>query len=489
MKRSHCLALLFWCASSPAMAQLPAGTCTNLLAMNIARIKGLPDCDATPIAAGACAGVTADVCAGWLADAPPLPRPASGTMRLIFSNKCPGGVPNCPWDEVALCADGSRPAFFIAPAVVPSDNWLFYFSGGGSCVGGDCIDDYDTSEHSEMTTCSNGCVNNDFARSSVYAEATPGGILSNSPGNPFRDFNRVRMRKCTYDGYRGDTSESWLPTSTGLWIERVHHHGYRVIARVFEQLAAGGGPPGFTVPALANAQLITIIGNSGGGATVALTGDALRDLVRLTAPQARVRLVVDAHYLPHIQHEATVNATHLPPAPPNEFLVPWGGSGKLPLAGGCPPAPAPCSISRKYDGVQLRNGGLLDVAYRTYNAKLDASCLASHADPSPCNDEMHVLLHHLSTPFAITMDQHDSVLRDGRPNYAKAPAYTWQPPEFTTRVQDSLIQFVNHYAARSELATGARFPTARTGIATLSSSSAALATASVARSRPVSFGK
>ena len=177
-----------------------------------------------------------------------------------------------------------------------------------------------------------------------------------------------------------------------------------------------------------------------------LTGDVLRDHVSSEASDAKVRLIVDAHLLPAIQHEGVFNPTHMPPpgaAAISMFDVPWGGTGFL------PGFPLTTYSTREF----LAPLGRMFVQSDTYKTPIDGSCEAMHGVGAPeCLDEMHVLWNHITTPFAIQMDSLDPLLSVGKPSYTDDLSYSWAPlADFSPRVEDIAADVIMNHATRSEL--------------------------------------
>jgi len=142
------------------------------------------------------------------------------------------------------CADGTTPAIYVDPAVVPSNKWLISMTGGGSCnptdSNGDgivdaqgCYEDYAVDlEAKEMGT----------GDEPPMKELT--GI--NRPGsleNPiFSAYNRVRVEKCSFDRYNGraDWTDLSATSTIGDDLEfDLFQHGYLIMQEVLSTLRPG----------------------------------------------------------------------------------------------------------------------------------------------------------------------------------------------------------------------------------------------------------
>ena len=125
------------------------------------------------------------------------------------------------------------------------------------------------------------------------------------------------------------------------------------------------------MPDLDNAAMVLLSGSSAGGNGVKHNLDRLRGQLRAANPEVEVRGVIDAAA-----------------SPTREFL-PWNG-------------PFPMDSYTNY----MQNQWNL---YTTvWNHRGDASCLALNPlEPWRCADSIHVLRHHITTPFFQRMDLQD----------------------------------------------------------------------------------
>ena len=471
-----------------ADTNLSAAGCDNFFALGLALRYHLNDCNlpmstqphfdvAPPDPGDRChepgvGPMTPNACAAEVFHTPPEPGAASSLpLEWAYLSACASGDPTavCPGEEV-YCLDGTRPGFYIDWATdsngegeIFSHDWVFYFSGGGSCISGDeCLADF-LGNVGDTSTCNpfacpfadpDGDMTNE-GQATVASRISESGLVSPSPFNRFHDFNRVFMNKCANDGYLGTTTRLNVSTAQGT-IGSIPQHGNLILKRAFAQLANAASFPGH--PTLDAADTIVLVGNSGGGRGLALTGDDHRahlDSGILTGGLGRVRLVIDAQFLPSLEQENALwlgdpdlyVPDHWTASPPGAQLPP-DQTGTASLAYG----PSVFSVGMPHDQIV------------TTQPPLDASCLAAHPDlpatPSideshACRDEMHVQLHHLTTPTFIKMDIDDSVKRAAAPNHAHDPSYQWFYTNFHERIRKQFAAWLDSFALHSELALGA----------------------------------
>jgi hypothetical protein len=346
--------------------------------------------------------------------------------------------------------DGTRPGFYIDWATdengqeSPSDRWIFYWSGGGGCSNAvDCWSDYNNTPEA-TTTCTTANCPFGSGQSVVSRYASWTGLLSGAPQNDFHDWNRIKFHKCSDDSYQGTTTETGGSVPEGD-IGEVYHHGHAILRRVIRQMANVNNFSGY--PKLGDASAILLVGNSGGGKTLILTGDALRDYLLDQvfgdpAPPTKIRLLVDSQFLPALEHEnALASETHLYDGdqwftPLNSFLP----DGEV------------FDAHKTYGTLGFTSGRSYE-SIQAFQPPLDASCLATHpTEPERCNDEFHVLLHHVTTPTFVRMDIDDDVKREVAPNYADDPSYRFEDADYRSRVTGQLQTWLDRFAADSELA-------------------------------------
>ena len=460
--------------------------CDTLFALRVAENAGLADCNITVVGAGRCAGRTANACRLEVYRnpekmAPPLAS-TNGSLVPSYLPRCLGGTNVCRAMHAVHCLDGTRPILHADKArnaagdFIESNRWLFYVSGGGSCFGPDCWDDYtDPASQRETSTCHPDTVNC-WANGGSHVADTQNddGILSSGPENPFAGFNRVRLNKCSYDGFQGDQWETQVAIDRDgdgkaeQQVARLFHQGHQVYRSALAYLsspvtlASGLGP---TLPPLSDAELVLLAGNSGGGKAMIMTGDLLRDYLVanvLTDPDARVRLILDAHFLPNLETEASFGTAMGPP------LTDANGNGRvdtfdhhfLGVSGLLPDDPlVPPAVEFYSDWTYVHPNGrarqTLDAFVGDDLSAFDTSCLASHPDePAWCRDEHHVLLNHVSTPFFVRMDLRDNAWITGAAVFGGPDntGYNWPDPAFFDRVDTLARDYLDFHRLDSELA-------------------------------------
>lgn len=478
---------LMACLPGVALANHDIARCDTLFALRIAEQAALPDCDNSIVVTGRCTGLTANQCQLLVYNDPAgQAPPAAGNGALLYAYlpRCLGGTDVCRSTHRVHCLDGTRPIIHADKArnaagdFIESNRWLFYVSGGGSCFGSDCWTHYSSADSQrEMSTCHPDTVNCASQGSSHISERLAGeGLMSPDASNPFADFNRVRINKCAYDGFQGDEWESNVPVDRDgdgkaeQSVARLYHQGHQVYRTTLNWLARGvalAGGVGPVLPPLAAADLVLLTGNSGGGKAMIMTGDLLRDHLEqnvLTNPQARVRLIIDAHFLPNLENEARFGTNF------GAMLSDNNGNGRVDvfdhhfrgIDGLLPDDPAqPPAVELYSDWTYAAPTGrvrqTLDAYVGDDLSSLDASCVATHAnDLSWCRDEHHVLLNHVSTPFFLRIDLRDNAWIDGSALFGAAQGldYNWPDSAFEERVDALVRDYLRSHRQESEIALG-----------------------------------
>ncbi len=460
-------------------------SCDTLFALRVAERQLLPDCDTAISVTGICTGMTANECQAAVHASPQLlapPAPAAGQLLYSYLPRCVDGSNNCLPVDYIHCIDGTRPMLHADPArdavgkPIVSNKWLFYVSGGGSCFGPDCWDRYrSASSRLEMSTCHPDAVNCWSNNRSHVGERVDGsGILAPGPNNPYNGFNRVRLNKCAYDGFQGDTFEQSLAIDRNFdgkpeqRVLRTYHQGHLVYIAALNYLANGitlAGGAGPQLPVLRDAQTVLLVGNSGGGKAMIMTGDRLREHLEqqiLTSPATVIRLVVDAHYLPSLENEAAFETAVGAPLDDlnanNEVdIFDHHFTG---IMGQLPDDPDSFPYQEFYSDWTYANvrGRVRNTAVAfmgTDLSALDASCLATHpGERSFCLDEIHVLLNHVSTPFFLRMDLRDNAWIDGSALFGGefGTGYDWPDQAFIDRVDLQTRNYLDFHRMESEIA-------------------------------------
>ena len=423
----------------------------------------------------------------------------AGPLLGLFAPQCEDGTNNCP-DEEVRCMDGTRPIYYVDPAEdangepMVSNGWVFFVTGGGSCSSAlTCGQNYFGTERGEMTSAS---------ATRFRSEA---GIFSNDPAeiNLFRHYNRIYMRKCTYDRFTGNNTYSQVevtptPDEVDLFL-----HGRRMWNAVFEDLRGAGAigkkyytgacvtpdcdnscPPATTcdyLPPLANATNIVLIGWSGGGTGMIHQLDDLSDTLGAIAPSADVRGVIDARFSPSVEVQSSFwldfnvdglndyvqagspvfidangnGAVEFPEAINAPFGIYDGmfnEPGELPLTPGCGGCGQTYSI-----GMFNAPFGRAWISQDFHGTEQDASCEDVHGVDAPeCVDHMHTLFNHVETPFFVRTGLRDNVYWGPGSNALGAddPAYFYRENPLGERVKMQVHTFLTEYATRSELALG-----------------------------------
>ena len=389
----------------------------------------------------------------WL-EANPQVRCVDGTKPLLYVDKA-----------ICTSAAGCGTARYGEPAA--SNRWIFTVPGGGSCHGEYCAEFYaDPAERGEMSSATKPEMKN------------MDGIHDPDPQrNPvFAGYNRVRIEKCSYDRYLGKVSAeaeggAFHSTRNGMRIDyNLYYHGALMWEEAFRLLEKGleystwetqGGQPVSvreTLPPLANAEVVLIVGHSGGNHGLFHNIDNLSAaLGRIQGFRGDVRALFDANFLPSVENEAAFAATA--PARSDAYNgITRGTSSSAP------------SGAFSYDAKTYYETGVLRQQYEAWDAELDVSCLAAHGNDSwKCRDRHHVLFNHITTPFFAREDQKDpnpehNDLPRGHPvqwadaaNYPNCGSSSPCTPrlntdEYRARVQQQARTLIDFSGSRSELA-------------------------------------
>ncbi len=443
----------------------------------------------------------ADVALDDLYANPTVGSQGNGSLLGLFAPQCEDGSNLCPGEEVR-CMDGTRPMYYVDPAEdingdpMVSNGWVFFVTGGGSCQSPlSCAQNYATTERSEMTS------------ASATRFRSEGGIFSNTPNqtNLFRHYNRVYMRKCTYDRFAGNRTHTQVLVNA---VDRVDLfvHGRRMWKAVLSDLE--GNPLGFVgkeyytgpcvtpdcdnscplaqpceqLPPLANATEILLIGWSGGGNGMIHQLDDLATALTAIAPAADVRGVIDATFKPSIDVQASFWSDLNPADGSNDYtqlaspnFIDANGDGNVEFGeaigaafdaydglfffpGLLPPVPGCGGCGQDYSpAVFTPPAGEIWQALQFQGSAPDGSCELVHGPNAPeCSDHIHVLLNHVATPFFLRMGLRDSVSwgPGSRVLGATDMNYFYRSDAFGDRVRMQIKTYLDQFATSSELATG-----------------------------------
>lgn len=312
----------------------------------------------------------------------------------------------------AVCNDGSPAVLYVrAGQGAGADRWVIWLDSGGGCT---------SAEGCARRWCGNSIPNSPAKMSSRWAP--PGivgeGIFDASPPNSTNDFatwNQVHVYYCSSDTWVGQIDHPRLRSEDGETPDyAIRFRGASIVDATIEALLDGvRSDDGSTaLPPLDTARLVLFTGSSAGAGGVRMHADAVGETLRAANPAVDYRAVVDAGIWSRS---------------PGPFLDAAAAEAY---------AQSIYAITRDF-----RAG------------RSDASCLAFHAaDPTPCADSTHVMLHHLSTPYFAKMDLHD-IADPGI--YASVPDYlAAQSALFDAMAQGTLMR----EEARASPATGMYVP-------------------------------
>lgn len=385
-------------------------------------------------------------------------------------------------DTSVRCLDGTWPVIYVDEAVSGNSNkWIFTLTGGGArhplntdadperedALG--ILETYaDIGERDEMSTLAEPPMKNFF------------GVHERAARNaPFNDYNRVRIEKCGYDRHMGrvvyeDNAAGgyFAVTAPGGAVVRfnLYQQGWQILEEVLELLGPGltyttwtlvdgqiTANPEAALPPLDEATDVLFIGHSAGAHGLMHGIDRLATLL----PQADVRALFDANFLPSIENEAGFGSAN-PGATAYDGI--WSGTTDR--------AVDPFS----FDGQTYHTMGWVADQYLSYGALddgLDASCIETHVnDGWKCRDRHHVLLNHIATPFFFREDFSDDNkehLWQGTAHlvqWGEADTFTHcdpgtsclpqlNPAEYRERLTAQFNAMLTESATYSELATGA----------------------------------
>ena len=309
-----------------------------------------------------------------------------------------------------LCNDGTSPAIYVRAAANAADqnNWIIYLQAGGSCGDGEsCLDRWSSNASpygiQKMST------SVPQATWATWHPAMPGpggwtlqnvgvvpfyqipesiagrGIFSPQPANPFGNWNKVFAYYCSSDQWLGQVSDRAVSTaSSGDYT--MHFRGATIFDTIIATLRNGAltypcGMEECAMPDLDNAEMVLLAGSSAGANGVKHHLDKLRTDLHAVSTEMEVRGVIDAT------------------GSPFAASLPWRPTG-LPAIG--------------YE--QYFQQQWTDVYQNAWAARIDSSCLSENPPEVQyrCADPVHLLRHHVTSPFFHRMDLQDS---NGIDNY------------------------------------------------------------------------
>ncbi|HET9482344.1 MAG TPA: pectin acetylesterase-family hydrolase [Xanthomonadales bacterium] len=312
--------------------------------------------------------------------------PGSGLFRI--------DVPGDRYPD-AHCADGSPAVFYARRATDPihRDDWVVYLQGGGSCDSGeDCRARW-------LGRDGNFGANKLSSAFAPQRGIVAGGIENPDPRNPFGGWNHVFVYYCSSDGWTGTAAavatEAQHDGRTVAY--RIDFLGARIIDAVLDLLRSGAA--GYTgaqgervaLPDLDRAQRVLFAGSSAGGSGVRSNADRVGELLRAHGERCDARGCGPAY-------AAVVDASY--------GLSTEGLDHRGSRACGAV-APEACTYERS-----MRRRWF-DVMLSFRHGVTDSSCVAYHAsrgDEWRCADGVHLLQHHVLTPYFVRADLQDRLV-------------------------------------------------------------------------------
>lgn len=312
----------------------------------------------------------------------------------------------CEGINYVRCADGTRPFYHIDP-VADSNNWVFFFQGGGSCgeqsgesAVGNCAGVYGIgataspgADRKEMTS------DHPYDFGATVKDAIEGkGILRADASNVFSSWNRVHVYKCSYDRFMGNGKavEDYLDDEVV-----VYFHGRKITEAMFKDLDRSRGSfviDNVTVPTLSNANKILVAGNSGGAGGLIHNAEWIKRRLDVIAPNATKKFVLDARFMPSVAAEG-----HFEDPYTDLYDDDTNGTSYVTADSGLATATLDRSMSTYALGGEIRkllaSWGNASMHAPKY---LDESCLRHHTtDITPCFSESHVLFNHFTEDVFI----------------------------------------------------------------------------------------
>lgn len=293
----------------------------------------------------------------------------------------------------AICNDGSPGAMYLRPAPgapnLSANRWVIHFKGGGGC-------------HSFKSCRERWCgdnsrdVNNPglMSTAGTHLEVSVGGILSQDPLNPFRNWNHVLLHYCSSDNWMGDHNMGMAVSYHPDDADGVHDHqiAFKGVAIVNAAIGRLLSPFNVTLPngsyaqmpLLQKADLVLLSGDSAGAHGARMHADRLAGVLR----QANMPHGNDLPVL------LTLDAA----------AVPLYDGGVLPWS------PKNCDNIPSYQNWFDLTARERRDFWGVKSSNLDQSCVVNSAvDPDHCYDYRYVQKNHITTPMFQRNDLLDSV--------------------------------------------------------------------------------
>jgi len=385
------------------------------------------------------------------------PNGQAGPYTRAFVPTCE--TPGCA--EEIRCTDGTRPLFYVKPGNGPdADKWIIRIQVGGKQCSNNCASLYLSGEAEHFSSA--------FGENGDRRNAN--GILSDDPPprNSFGNYTTVFLDKCVGDKNLGDITvldAEYLPNTTPGLTGPMYFHGFRVIQALLQGLKDLPG----AAPDLQDAELIAFMTNSNGSNGAYLYIDRLRDYIlsEIAAPgnHPDVRLLASSYNRPTPEVEYAMLAPGFrsaEPGPPKaergrlgtinyldayghvddattsstacgeEFdpsqpsYEDWMDNGRKVTGAVTCIHGAPGEVKDHERGIggmffstadyqagtefnSLSNWGAIDAT-----PTVDQSCLDAHSatgDAAACNDSLHVMVFHLTTPTFFAQQTADRTIR------------------------------------------------------------------------------
>ena len=342
-----------------------------------------------------------------------------------------------------FCNDGSTPVAYVRRAQNQANlnNWIIYLEGGSSCKNGeDCLNRWQSFQTNygiqKMSTSISqalwaawhpgGPAPSGWPLQAGNYQVPPGitgfGIMSSQAINPFSDWNKVYLNYCSSDIHIGRMTDSFTQgTDNSVSPPQVvnyfiHFHGDKIFANLINDLRAGVNycidRECEELPTLNDAKFVLLSGSSAGGAGVKHQLDRFRADQRSINKLTEVRGVIDTS-------------------------APMGAELPFPV----PPAP--------FTSFDDLTKDIWDNTFLTFwDAHPDDSCTLENTGDVAwrCADSIHVMRHHITTPYFHRADLQDQSAYDPYQSlFFPSPAY---PPtvaalELAERTQAQLRKLGN----------------------------------------------
>ena len=294
----------------------------------------------------------------------------------------------------ALCADGSPGVFFVRAASEPAHqhDWVIYLQGGGSCNSGE--------------QCHDRWLGRDgnFGANKLSSTFAPprgmngGGIENPDPRNPFAGWNHVFGYYCSSDAWSGQAKAKAVTTEVDgeAVTYQIHLMGAAIVDATVDMLRSGvdyldAEDQTIAMPDLDEARRVLFAGSSAGGSGVRNNADRLGVLLQ----ENNVRCDEEGCDL---TFAAVIDASFgLGPEGLDHTDSRVCGDE---LVGEC-----------TYE--QSMHYRWYDVVEDFRNARTDETCIDFHAplaDEWRCADGVHLLQHHIGSPFFVRTDLQDRLV-------------------------------------------------------------------------------